>query len=319
MQIYQGRFGSNSFAGLKQLSCLDGLSFYACYLPSDHLNIIAHLTRLTQLTINKPKDLFTSYAYDEIRQLSSLRNIRQLNILRSESISKTEEYLKVLSLFPNLESLQHVPLLRENHVELAKHMKSLQSVYIEALHIEDLAFHHLSEMTKLTRLKIIDADTTESNNFIKLSSLKNLRELQLYNCHIDINVLSGGLLERVQLDSMELQSLSWLEKCSQLKILELFYTKVHNYIGIQYLTQLEDLTLCATELTDAALNLIPGKNLTRLVMRNEHALTSNGVGEWTLPSIATNLMDLDIGECGELSNDAIIALFASPFIINKLF
>lgn len=281
--------------------------------------MLSHLTRLTQLTIQKPKDLFTSYSHEEIRSLSSLQNIRELNILRAESFSKTEEYLAALSLFPNLESLQTgVPLLRSKHIELAKQMTNLQSIYIEALHLEDEAYSHLADMTKLTRLRMIDANTTDVAEFMKISTLTNLRELQLYNCDLNYEVFKNFQLERVQLDSMKLDSLEWLAHCTQLKFLELFFTQVSDYNGIQYLTQLEDFSAFATEMTDPALNLIPARNLTRLALRNESALTIDGIHDWTLPTMATNLRQLDIAQADAQDIDSTIieSLFVSSYLKN---
>jgi hypothetical protein len=319
LKFYKGQIGSDSFIGLKQLTCLEFLAFYSCYLPNNHLEVLSHLTRLTRLTIQKPKDIFTSYSHQEIRSLSSLQNIRELNILRAESISKTEEYLNALALFPKLESLQKVPLLRSKHIELAKHMTNLQSIYIEALHMEDVAYNHLSEMTKLTRLRIIDANTTDSTNFMKISALTNLRELQMYNCNMNYDVFKKCPLVQVQLDSMELKSLEWLANCTKLKYLELFYTQVNDYNGIQYLTQLEDFSAFATGMTDPALNLIPAKSLTRLVLRSESEITIDGVHEWTLPITATSLRELDLSNSDfqHVDSEFVRSLFVSPFLQSK--
>lgn len=239
-----------------------------------------------------------------------------MNILRAESISKTEEYLNALALFPKLESLQKVPLLRSKHIELAKHMTNLQSIYIEALHIEDIAYNHISEMTKLTRLRIIDANTVDSKNFMKISALTNLRELQLYNCNMNYEVFKNCPLVQVQLDSMELKSLEWLAHCTKLKFLEFFYTQVSDYNGIQYLTQLEDFSAFATGMTDPALNLIPAKSLTRLVLRGESEVTIDGVHEWTLPLAATKLRELDVSQSNfqDIDSDFVRSLFVSPFL-----
>ena len=206
-----GYRGAGDLSALSELINLKYLDVE--YTTEDSLDKLAGLVNLEELDIT---------ASDSFRDISALRNMKQLQILHMPKCG--------------LEDLSDLAELTE----------------LKELHIIDNSVSDLSPLKNLTGLEVLEIVDNPCKDISMLAGMDSMRELYLDGCPVeDYSVLSGlHKLKTFSVSETDFSDLSLLSGCRDLEYLDITFCPVADYTILSEFKKLEYLELYGTDFTD---------------------------------------------------------------------
>lgn len=239
---------------LKDLDTLESLETFCYWGPKTKTPIFRQLEMLPQLEhlmINRENKLEP----EDVQYLSSLRNLRTLNVnlserITAEDLKKLEPFPRlttiVLGMFPRAEILEtlldKMPVLRSLTIfgmkigaKEAAVLSKFQNIHSLSIFVcremKDKALQTILSMKELRQLKL----TNTKANHLEVHDLPNLRELTLNSCHglktaeftrlpqLYMLPLTSSSLEKISFSEMDSMSGISMCDCPELKQISFFH------------------------------------------------------------------------------------------------
>ena len=244
-----------SYNQIRDVSCLSDKPGDYMYLDiSGNVGITGYekISNLTTLIANEIG----------LESLESLYNLKNL-----ESLSVRDNNIKnLVGLNPDVEKMYNIDLSGNNELNDLTFEKPLYRLMIEDADLNDISIlnnikvesvyasgNHFGDLSNFNNDEIFYLDLSDNGALSNLSSLKNLKSLNLSNCNItsldDFSAFDN--IESLNLSRNNIDSLSGIEKLEKLSYLILDDNKLSSLSGISQLKNLNSVSVDNNSISNA--------------------------------------------------------------------